>query len=166
MARDDVEKGWKGKEKILVGTGVVALLSWVGAWVLIYLTRAGITNIDEPTAVGASLGVVVISLFLGFYIYGGEDRMRASIAASFLVFYLLLSTNLLVIRAFRESVVPDLANDILKTLGGALTTVLAFYFVVKGVETATKTVQEQKTSRSESELKKAELQAKVQETGK
>lgn len=159
MSNDNRE--WEGREAILAATGAVALLIWLVSWVLIGLARAGaVPTLIESVSVAAALGGVTITLFVGFFIYGGPDRMRASIVASFLIFYLVLATDLLVIGAFRVSLTGQgLAEDLLKTLGGALTTILSFYFVVKGVENATHTVQEKKTERASAEADRARAEA-------
>jgi len=98
-----------GTEKFLGDTGWAwaIVLIWGGTWILIWIDRVNKHRdfVDEPAAVGLSLGVITIILFSAI-LMRAEDRaggIRAAIAASFIVLFLLLVVDLLTISGFRES---------------------------------------------------------------
>lgn len=105
------------------------VLIWVLSWAMVWIDRVNtrIDFVDEPSAIALSLGAIAIILFAAVYLRGrlpsapsnreadgddaegGGDRIRAAIATTFIVVFLLLVIDLLTIPGFRGSL-SDVAD--------------------------------------------------------
>ena len=79
---------------------------------------------------------------MGFYIF--SDDMRMAIAASFMLYYLALLTELLTVTRFREAVQAAEAYTTFTTM---VTSIVLFYFGATAVERVTGVTQDEKTKR-------------------
>jgi hypothetical protein len=152
----------------------LALLFWLLSWVVVGLARIRrfVPSNAESVAVGAALGAIVICAFIGLYLHAREEdgRIRQALAGSFLIFYLVLCIDLLVIGDFRTSLsgkggFDPVAKTILKTLGGFGTAIIGFYFAASGTEKVVSKVQTAKTERETVKAESAKEIAKYQYAG-
>lgn len=127
--------------------GSLSVVVWLTSWALIWLGReTDWIKVYEPAAVAGSLGVISIGIFVGIYVSADTERLTTAFAGAFLVFYLALSTDLLVLRSFRESfdVSSTLVDDLLGKLPWVVGVVVSFYFVTDAVKHG----QDEKTARA------------------
>jgi hypothetical protein len=77
---------------------LVAIGVWVGSFILIQSTQ-----IPQTVIISASLGTIALLTFVAFYSATGTEGMRTAIAATLVVFYLVLITHLIAAPNFRTS---------------------------------------------------------------
>ena len=140
-----VLKRWKFDPMLYWGT--VGLLAWIGTWIWLWIDAASDwIVVYPPAAIGGGLGSLVICIFLGVYQSSSQDKLRDAFAAAYLLFYVALTIDLLVLSAFRASLLLQTAvatgderagaggsldpvvNNVLSKLGWVLITVVGFYF--------------------------------------
>ncbi len=157
---------------------LIALITWVVAWWLLWLRDSGDTSMPPGwTVIGFSLGLISLLVFTAFYISSSEPdtSMRTAVAATFVVFYLVFTTYLAAAAGFRaelgitnegsNSQQKPFGATLFESLTGFMGIILAFYFAAGAVEKATKTASDAMTDRARiaaGRLTTAEAEAEAQ----
>jgi hypothetical protein len=152
-------------QKIAFAIGIVI---WAASWVLIIGRYAGWlkgTPLDVPffATVGFSTGLLALLTFGSFYVSKDtpvDTAIRTSIAASLVIFYVVLVTDLLVVPGFIGALgtgtaatadtqaAASFGQSIFTGLSGFVGIVLAFYFAAGAVEKAAEHVKDAVTTRA------------------
>ena len=122
-----------------------ALVAWDPPW------------IPNSVIFGVSLGAIGIVTFFGFYGAHESDspardpRLRNAIAAAFVMFYLVLLTQLFGSPSLRLSLARDAESAFGRDIFNGFTTfvgvILGFYFVAWTADSVTRTIQSESTTR-------------------
>ena len=132
------------------------LLIWFGSWLAIYLDGRETISVPLFIPLGVSLGAIALIAFWASWSWGAEleetSKMRNAIAGSFVVFYLVLLTDLLVLPSFRAQLekgeetttttpttaeLEDLLSfgqDVLGKFTVMVTVIVGFYFASVAAE--------------------------------
>jgi hypothetical protein len=122
-----------------------ALVAWDPSW------------LNNSVIFGVSLGAVGIVTFFGFYSAHASDapardpRLRNAIAAAFVMFYLVLLTQLFGSPSLRQSLTRDVESSFGQDIFNGFTTfvgvILGFYFAAWTADSLTRTIQSESTTR-------------------
>ena len=116
----------------LLMVGVGDALAFIGGIALSYVDAVGF-----PASAAGSLFLVTVITFIGFLSMARD--MRAAIAAAFIIVYFAVLFTIIFARVKIEE---DIAKQIISNFTTLVTTVVAFYFGVKGVENVIRSKQE------------------------
>jgi hypothetical protein len=130
----------KGNRKLLLSIAIVDAGVYIAAVASIYLFG----RLPSLAFIAMALVVIGLTTFIGFYIF--SEDMRTAIAATFVLYYLVLLTELLTATKFRESVQGAAVYTTFTTL---ITAIIVSYFGATAVERATKIIQDGKTARAQ-----------------
>ena len=116
--RDDAWKYLRG-----YGNWYLVAAVWAIGWVWIWAGHASKETakwVYEPAVVALSLGLIAILVFAYIFDKQTDDKVRASIAITFVLVFLLLVIDLLTIKEFREALsdVSDVKVTVTREDGG------------------------------------------------
>lgn len=172
---------------------VLGCAIWLVTWILLWISQSDSSGawswINQPALVALQLGLLGLLTFVGIYVSETEGQLRAAIAATVVIVFILLVIDLLTIVEFRlaltevgdvpleggadasdpasdasASASAEVATSFVEGLFGTfkwvVTSIVAFYFAAGAAQEITDKVQSAKTERVHEQLEIAKLEAK------
>jgi hypothetical protein len=139
----DIPATRDGRLAVLITTAICALIGGAGHVTLLVGWEMRGDSASNALAwqpvVGASLSVVAIVAFGGFYY--ASLRARVAIMSAFVLTFLLLLTYVLTIREISDAASQALATALVDDFRAVLQTIIAFYFGTETLISITKLIK-------------------------